>query len=185
MYPRRTPFPPSPTAIGLMSTQIFSHRSSTSSPQTLQNLFMARCKSTEFIKTDLTEDQILPVLRDLLPVLLSILGSTEVCLLTTLIPTKLTCFSRRKLPLLVQELSQSSANVSSHFSWSKTNTLKLSRKPLLACFQFGWRPSRSFSTWIPSKMSWMVVTGKALQSGSRYTKCAHLLSHFKFLLTIS
>ncbi|GAW03271.1 ARM repeat-containing protein [Lentinula edodes] len=32
---------------------------------------------TEFIKSDLTEDQILPVLRDLLPVLLSILGSTE------------------------------------------------------------------------------------------------------------
>jgi hypothetical protein len=33
---------------------------------------------TEFIKSDLTEDQILPVLRELLPVLLSILGSTEV-----------------------------------------------------------------------------------------------------------
>jgi hypothetical protein len=33
---------------------------------------------TEFIKSDLTEDQILPVLRQLLPVLLSILGSTEV-----------------------------------------------------------------------------------------------------------
>ncbi|KAF8870248.1 ARM repeat-containing protein [Mucidula mucida] len=32
---------------------------------------------TEFIKADLTEDQILPVLRDLLPVLLSILGATE------------------------------------------------------------------------------------------------------------
>jgi hypothetical protein len=33
---------------------------------------------TEFIKSDLTEDQILPVLRDLLPVLLNILGSPEV-----------------------------------------------------------------------------------------------------------
>ncbi|KAJ7269388.1 ARM repeat-containing protein [Mycena haematopus] len=33
---------------------------------------------TEFIKSDLTEDQILPVLRDLLPVLLSILGSPDV-----------------------------------------------------------------------------------------------------------
>jgi hypothetical protein len=33
---------------------------------------------TEFIKSDLTEDQILPVLRDLLPVLLHILGSTQV-----------------------------------------------------------------------------------------------------------
>ncbi|KIY50482.1 ARM repeat-containing protein [Fistulina hepatica ATCC 64428] len=32
---------------------------------------------TEFIKEDLTEDQILPVLRQLLPVLLTVLGSTE------------------------------------------------------------------------------------------------------------
>ncbi|KAF6754194.1 armadillo-type protein [Ephemerocybe angulata] len=32
---------------------------------------------TEFIKSDLTEDQILPVLRQLLPVLLAILGSNE------------------------------------------------------------------------------------------------------------
>ncbi|EKM84237.1 hypothetical protein AGABI1DRAFT_52094 [Agaricus bisporus var. burnettii JB137-S8] len=32
---------------------------------------------TEFIKSDLTEDQILPVLRQLLPVLLNILGATE------------------------------------------------------------------------------------------------------------
>jgi len=33
---------------------------------------------TEFIKSDLTEDQLLPVLRQLLPVLLQILGATEV-----------------------------------------------------------------------------------------------------------
>lgn len=32
----------------------------------------------EFIKADLTEDQILPVLRQLLPILLSILGAPEV-----------------------------------------------------------------------------------------------------------
>ncbi|EMD32596.1 hypothetical protein CERSUDRAFT_161550 [Gelatoporia subvermispora B] len=32
---------------------------------------------TEFIKTDLTEDQILPVLRQLLPVLLNIVGATQ------------------------------------------------------------------------------------------------------------
>lgn len=32
----------------------------------------------EFIKSDLSEDQILPVLRELLPVLLSVLGSTQV-----------------------------------------------------------------------------------------------------------
>jgi len=35
---------------------------------------------TEFIKSDLTEDQILPVLRELLPVLLRILGTPEVWL---------------------------------------------------------------------------------------------------------
>lgn len=33
----------------------------------------------EFIKSDLTEDQILPILRDLLPVLLHILGAPDVC----------------------------------------------------------------------------------------------------------
>lgn len=33
---------------------------------------------SEFIKSDLTEDQILPVLRQLLPVLLNILGSVQV-----------------------------------------------------------------------------------------------------------
>lgn len=33
---------------------------------------------TEFIKSDLTEDQILPVLRQLLPVLLNILGAPDV-----------------------------------------------------------------------------------------------------------
>lgn len=35
---------------------------------------------TEFIKSDLTEDQILPVLRELLPALLNILGAADVCL---------------------------------------------------------------------------------------------------------
>jgi hypothetical protein len=33
---------------------------------------------TEFIRTDLSEEQILPVLRQLLPVLLAILGAAEV-----------------------------------------------------------------------------------------------------------
>lgn len=33
---------------------------------------------TEFIKSDLTEDQILPVLRQLLPVLLAILNDAQV-----------------------------------------------------------------------------------------------------------
>ena len=34
---------------------------------------------TEFIRTDLTEDQILPVLRELLPALLAVLAGHEVC----------------------------------------------------------------------------------------------------------
>ena len=42
---------------------------------------------TELIKSDLAEDQILPVLRQLLPVLLSILGSPEVILISICQPT--------------------------------------------------------------------------------------------------
>jgi len=33
---------------------------------------------TEFVRTDLTEDQLLPVMRELLPVLMSILSASEV-----------------------------------------------------------------------------------------------------------
>ena len=33
---------------------------------------------TEFVRTDLTEDQLLPVMRELLPVLMSVLSATEV-----------------------------------------------------------------------------------------------------------
>lgn len=33
---------------------------------------------TEFVRTDLTEDQLLPVMRELLPVLISILSANEV-----------------------------------------------------------------------------------------------------------
>jgi len=33
---------------------------------------------TEFVRTDLTEDQLLPVMRELLPVLMSILSANEV-----------------------------------------------------------------------------------------------------------
>lgn len=64
---------------------------------------------TEFIKADLTEDQLLPVLRELLPVLLSILGSPEVFPVI-----KLPCFLliiRSTHLLLGQELSRFSSNV--------------------------------------------------------------------------
>jgi hypothetical protein len=36
---------------------------------------------TEFVRTDITEDQLLPVMRELLPVLMSVLSATEVRLL--------------------------------------------------------------------------------------------------------
>jgi len=38
---------------------------------------------TEFVRNDLSEDQLLPVMRELVPVLLSILGDSKVCLLTS------------------------------------------------------------------------------------------------------
>jgi importin-9 len=71
---------------------------------------------TEFIKSDLTEDQILPVLRDLLPVLLSILGSPQVCNLLRIwyfpfISNSLTT------PPPVPVLFLFSNNVSQHSSW--------------------------------------------------------------------
>ena len=37
---------------------------------------------TEFVRNDLSEDQLLPVMRELVPVLLSILGDSKVRLLT-------------------------------------------------------------------------------------------------------
>lgn len=48
---------------------------STNSPDAVHG---AMAVFTEFIKSDLSEDQILPVLRQLLPVLLNILGDQEV-----------------------------------------------------------------------------------------------------------
>lgn len=47
---------------------------SSSSPESVHGAMQV---FTEFIKSELTEDQILPILRELLPVLLTILGSTE------------------------------------------------------------------------------------------------------------
>jgi len=35
---------------------------------------------TEFVRNDLSEDQLLPVMRELVPVLLTILGDPKVCL---------------------------------------------------------------------------------------------------------
>ena len=38
---------------------------------------------TEFVRNDLSEDQLLPVMRELVPVLLTILGDSKVRLLTS------------------------------------------------------------------------------------------------------
>lgn len=48
---------------------------------------------TEFIKSDLTEDQLLPVLRQLLPVLVNILGTPDVCFGLHVQNVKLTSFT--------------------------------------------------------------------------------------------
>lgn len=64
---------------------------------------------TEFIKSDLTEDQILPVLRQLLPVLLSIIGS-QVNRKTICVAPILNHNRHIPLPLaLVQSLSSDNA----------------------------------------------------------------------------
>jgi len=38
---------------------------------------------TEFVRNDLSEDQLLPVMRELVPVLLTILGDSKVCYSTS------------------------------------------------------------------------------------------------------
>lgn len=75
---------------------------------------------TEFIKSDLTEDQILPVLRDLLPVLLTILGSPQVC---NLISHFVLFFLRnsRTIRQPVPVRYPFSNNVQRHSLWSKIN----------------------------------------------------------------
>lgn len=65
---------------------------------------------TEFIHSDLTEDQILPVLRQLLPVLLTILGSTEVRLFARLLKPSLLMGGISTLHLPGHERLQSSGN---------------------------------------------------------------------------
>lgn len=71
---------------------------------------------TEFIKSDLTEDQILPVLRDLIPVLLSILGSPQVCNVTLQV-VLLFISNSLTTPQPVPVLYLFSNNVSWHSSW--------------------------------------------------------------------
>ncbi len=90
----------------------------------------------EFIKADLSEDQILPVLRQLLPVLLNILGAPEVGTFVAPFEMMLTFLSNTPR-LLVRERYQSSANVSRRYIWSRTNSLTLSRRRRTPSSQFG------------------------------------------------
>lgn len=48
----------------------------------------------EFVGIDLTEDQLLPIARTMLPRMLEILGSPEVRFLSGLVPSELGSFSR-------------------------------------------------------------------------------------------
>ena len=67
----------------------------------------------DFVGIDLTEDQLLPIARDLLPRLLTIVGMTEVRSASSPPIHPLTDFSNRPIPLrLALELSSSSVNAS-------------------------------------------------------------------------
>lgn len=59
--------------------ELLKHLITLISSSSLDSVHGAMQVFNEFIKSDLSEDQILPVLRELLPALLSILGSNQVC----------------------------------------------------------------------------------------------------------
>jgi hypothetical protein len=58
---------------------------------------------TEFVRTDLTEDQLLPVMRELLPVLMSILSSSEV----RNPPLPISFYAKYRLPALFSPIYDS------------------------------------------------------------------------------
>jgi len=65
---------------------------------------------TEFVRNDLSEDQLLPVMRELVPVLLAILGDSKVRLLTSSLGHLFTSLgSIRLTPALARSLSSVNA----------------------------------------------------------------------------
>lgn len=93
---------------------------------------------TEFIKSDLTEDQTLPVLRELLPVLLNILGTPEVNHSVSMRPfVTSVLFSSHTMRQPEPGLFQSSANVLPPFSWSRINIPNPRKKRRQQCFLSG------------------------------------------------
>ena len=105
---------------------------------------------TEFVRNDLSEDQLLPVMRELVPVLLTILGDSKVRLFTSSSAHLFTFFGSTQ-PTPVPARLLSSANVSYPCIWSKTNTRLLCRKRPHRLFQSGWRLSRCCWVWISQK----------------------------------
>ena len=82
---------------------------------------------TEFVRNDLSEDQLLPVMRELVPVLLTILGDSKGRLFISSPIQLFTSFcSIQPTPALARSLS--SVNVLYPCIWSKTNTQPLYKK---------------------------------------------------------
>lgn len=125
---------------------------------------------TEFIKSDLTEDQILPVLRDLLPVLLSILGATEVIARFIFYEISMLRLYSKTQRLLALGPYPSFANALQRCSWSKTSTRSRSRKPQLHSYPYGLKHLKSCLTTMRSEMWPTMTTGTALLSGYRSSR---------------
>jgi len=106
---------------------------------------------TEFVRNDLSEDQLLPVMRELVPVLLTILGDSKVPLFLSspIHPFTSSC-SIQPTPAPARSLS--SVNVSYPCIWSKTNTQPLCKKRPRRSSPSGWRLSRCCWIWISRKM---------------------------------
>lgn len=98
---------------------------------------------SDFVRNELSEDQLLPVVQDLLPAVLNILGNPEVCKLYFSIDQTLT-HNRPTLPLLVPPLCMSSDKSSACWKLSERSNLKLSSQRLSHWVRFGLTLSLSF-----------------------------------------
>ena len=105
---------------------------------------------TEFVRNDLSEDQLLPVMRELVPVLLTILGDSKVRSSTSS-PVHLVISFCSIQPIPAQARLLSSVNVLSPCTWSKINTRLLCRKRPHRLSLSGWRLSRCCWIWISLK----------------------------------
>lgn len=105
---------------------------------------------TEFVRNDLSEDQLLPVMRELVPVLLTILGDSKVHLfISPLVHLLMPFCSIQPTPVPARLLSF--VNVSYPCTWSKINTQLLCKKRRHRLFLSGLRLSRCCWIWISHK----------------------------------